>query len=133
MNIFGIGSWEFLILIVLAAVLIGPDRMPEYLGKFRQFVRSAREMAEGAKTQLKEQMGPEFQDVDWRQYDPRQYDPRRIVRDALGEEVSDTLGVPKALETGEEAAQVAGAAAPVAVQTMRYDPDRATPFDFDAT
>ena len=29
------------------------------------------------------EMGPEFDDVDWRQYDPRQYDPRRIVREAL--------------------------------------------------
>ena len=120
-------------LIVLAAVLIGPERLPEYLTKFRQFVRSAREMAEGAKTQLKEQMGPEFQDVDWRQYDPRQYDPRRIVRDALGEDVADTLGVPQTQQAVDPAAQAAGVIAPVAVQTLRYDPDRATPFDFDAT
>lgn len=135
MNFFGISSWEFLILIVIAAVLIGPERLPEYLAKFRQFVRSAREMAEGAKTQLKEQMGPEFQDVDWRQYDPRQYDPRRIVRDALGEDVSDTLGIPQSGQATDAdlAAQAAGAVAPVAVQTARYDPDRATPFDFDAT
>lgn len=135
MNFFGISSWEFLILIVIAAVLIGPERLPEYLAKFRQFVRSARDMAEGAKTQLKEQMGPEFQDVDWRQYDPRQYDPRRIVRDALGEDVSNTLGIPQSQQVleADAAAQAAGMAAPVAVQTVRYDPDRATPFDFDAT
>ena len=40
-------------------------------------------MAEGAKGRLREQMGPEFDDIDWKQYDPRQYDPRRIVREAL--------------------------------------------------
>jgi sec-independent protein translocase protein TatB len=40
-------------------------------------------MAEGARGQLREQMGPEFDDINWRQYDPRQYDPRRIVREAL--------------------------------------------------
>ena len=28
-------------------------------------------------------MGPEFEDINWRQFDPRQYDPRRIVREAL--------------------------------------------------
>ncbi|MFC6713045.1 preprotein translocase subunit TatA [Branchiibius cervicis] len=133
MSFLGIGSWDFLVLIVLAAVLIGPDRMPEYLAKFRQFVRSARDMAEGAKTQLKEQMGPEFQDVDWRQYDPRQYDPRRIVRDALGEDVSDTLGIPQTQAAVDANAHTAAVVAPVAVQAMRYDPDRATPFDLDAT
>ena len=133
MSFLGIGSWDFLVLIVLAAVLIGPDRMPEYLAKFRQFVRSARDMAEGAKTQLKEQMGPEFQDVDWRQYDPRQYDPRRIVRDALGEDVSDTLGIPQTQAAVDASAHTAAVVAPVAVQAMRYDPDRATPFDLDAT
>ena len=36
-----------------------------------------------AKVQLREQMGPDFDDVDWTQYDPLQYDPRRIVREAL--------------------------------------------------
>lgn len=134
MEIFGISTWEFFILIVLAAVLIGPERLPEYLAKFRTFVRSARDMAEGAKTQLKEQMGPEFQDVNWRQYDPRQYDPRRIVRDALGEDVANTLGVPQA-QAATDGAELAAAAvaAPVALQTLRYDPDRPTPFDFDAT
>lgn len=134
MEIFGISTWEFLILIVLAAVLIGPERLPEYLAKFRTFVRSARDMAEGAKTQLKEQMGPEFQDVDWRQYDPRQYDPRRIVRDALGEDVSNTLGIPQAADApmADDASPMMEAA-PVALQTLRYDPDRPTPFDFDAT
>ena len=40
-------------------------------------------MAHNAREQLKEQMGPDFEDVDWTRYDPRQYDPRRIVLEAL--------------------------------------------------
>ncbi len=42
-------------------------------------------MAQEAQHQLKEQMGPDFDDVDWKRHDPRQYDPRRIVREALME------------------------------------------------
>ena len=34
-------------------------------------------------------MGPEFDDIDWRQFDPRQYDPRRIVREALLDDEPD--------------------------------------------
>jgi sec-independent protein translocase protein TatB len=78
-----INGWEFILLIVVAVVVLGPERMPEYAAKLGRLVRQARAMAEGAKGQLREQMGPEFDDIDWKQYDPRQYDPRRIVREAL--------------------------------------------------
>jgi sec-independent protein translocase protein TatB len=79
----GVNGWEFIAIIVLAVVILGPERLPEYAAKLGRLVRQARAMAEGAKGQLREQMGPEFDDIDWRQYDPRQYDPRRIVREAL--------------------------------------------------
>lgn len=82
---FGINGWELLILVVLGVVILGPERLPEYAAKLAQGVRKMRVMAEGAKVQLKDQLGPEYQDINWRQYDPRQYDPRRIVREALQE------------------------------------------------
>lgn len=84
-------GWEFIILIILAVLLLGPDRMPEYAAKLARFVVHARRMANDAKGQLREQMGPEFEDVNWRQYDPRQYDPRRIVKQALLEPLDDTV------------------------------------------
>lgn len=111
-----INGWEFIALIVLAVVILGPERLPEYAAKLGRFVKQARSMAEGAKGQLREQMGPEFDDINWKQYDPRQYDPRRIVREALLEPDAD----------GEDS----GDASPVAVA---HDPQRATPFDVDAT
>ena len=73
----GINGWEFLILIVLAVVILGPERLPEYAAKLAQGVRKLRVMAEGAKVTLKDQLGPEYQDINWRQYDPRQYGRRR--------------------------------------------------------
>lgn len=78
-----INGWELLLLGVLAILVLGPERLPEYAAKLGRFVRQARAMADRAKQQLKEEMGPEFSDVDWRTYDPRQYDPRKIVREAL--------------------------------------------------
>lgn len=128
MEIFGIGTSDLLILIVLAMVLVGPDHLPEYVGKLRTFIRQAREMADGAKSQLKDQMGPEFQDIDWRAYDPRQYDPRKIVRDALFDSPGDGAT--------PDADAVPPTPAPYlnpANDFRRFDPDRATPFDHDAT
>ncbi len=76
---------ELAIIIVLAIIIIGPQRMPEYAAKLARGIRQMRVMADGARSQLRDQMGPEFEDINWRQYDPRQYDPRKIVRDALRE------------------------------------------------
>src|SRR4051812_18826184 len=78
-----VNGWEFVLLIVIGVVVLGPERLPDYAAKLGRLVRQARAMAEGARGQLREQMGPEFDDINWRQYDPRQYDPRRIVREAL--------------------------------------------------
>jgi sec-independent protein translocase protein TatB len=52
-------------------------------------------MAQGASQQMREELGPEFDEIDWRKLDPRQYDPRRIVREALSDSVDpdDPLGV----------------------------------------
>ena len=80
---FGLTFDKLLIIGIIALVLIGPDRLPGYAAKLGQLVRSLRDMANGAKSRLREEMGPEFDDIDWRQRDPRQYDPRRIIRDAL--------------------------------------------------
>lgn len=134
---------EFLLLIVLALVILGPDKLPEYAAKLAHLVRNARDMAEGAKSQIKEEMGPGFADVDWRALDPRQYDPRRIVREALatpgGAEVAAapaTRGEPAETQGGRaanEAAIAGGGAGSVLPRGQAFDPGRPTPWDVDAT
>jgi sec-independent protein translocase protein TatB len=91
--LFDINGWELLLLGVLAILVLGPERLPDYAAKFGRFVRQAREMADRAKQQLKDEMGPEFSDIDWRAYDPRQYDPRKIVRDALAAPAEEPVAV----------------------------------------
>ena len=69
-------------------------------------------------------MGPEFEDVDWRQFDPRQYDPRRIVREAL-------LDDPTPDAAASPASRQSGVMAPV--PQPFHDPAKPTPWDADAT
>ena len=126
MDVFDINGWEFLVLLVVAVFVIGPERMPEYAAKLAKLVRQLRDLADTAKVQLREQMGPDFDDVDWKQYDPRQYDPRRIVREALMDEGSDD-GQPSS--PGD--VQAGGFKAPSSFK--RHDPDKPTPYDEEAT
>jgi Tat protein translocase TatB subunit len=72
---FGINGTEMVILVVVALVVIGPKRLPEYAQKLRDFVRQMRRMAEGAKDSVRRDFGDDFKDVDWQKLDPRQYDP----------------------------------------------------------
>jgi sec-independent protein translocase protein TatB len=84
--VFGLSGEKLLILGVLAAMILGPDRLPEYARKLAQFIKSLRKMADGAQSLLKDELGEGFEDVDWKKLDPRQYDPRRIIREALLED-----------------------------------------------
>lgn len=132
-----INGYEILILLVIAVVVLGPDKLPDYAARLGQLVRNLRGYAEGAKGQLREQMGPEFDDIDWKQYDPRQYDPRRIVREALrDDDGTDLFGLGSSPATQEPPvehldAEYDPAAFPVR-GGHRYDPTF-TPFDVDAT
>ena len=66
--------------------MIGPSRLPEYTQKLANIVKEVRRMASGAREQIKEEVGIDIDEVDWKKYDPRQYDPRRIIKEALLED-----------------------------------------------
>jgi sec-independent protein translocase protein TatB len=81
--VFGINGAEFVVLLVVAVIIIGPERLPRYAEQLGGFVRSARGYVRDAKARVDAEIGEEIGDVDWSKLDPRQYDPRRIVREAL--------------------------------------------------
>jgi len=83
--LFGISGNEFIVLLAVAAVVLGPERLPQYVQQLTRLVRELRRMAQGASEQVRAELGPEFDEVDWRKLDPRQYDPRRIMREALAD------------------------------------------------
>lgn len=129
MTLFNLTSTEIVLLVVLAVVILGPRRLPGYASRLAQLVRQARAMAEGAKNQIREEMGPAFDDVDWRQLDPRQYDPRRIVREALADPAPKAVGA-----SSSSSGAGAGAQGPVVNPHLRvHDPSRPTPYDVEAT
>ncbi len=88
---------KLLVIGVLAVFLLGPERLPHYTAQLARLVKSLKAMADGAKDRMREEMGPEFDDLDWKKLDPRQYDPRRIVREALFDD-SDAVSPPVAAE-----------------------------------
>lgn len=126
---FGINGPEFIILLVIGVLVIGPQRLPEYTQKLANIVKELRRMAAGAQEQLREETGVDLNEVDWRKYDPRQYDPRKIIRDAL----LDDDSAPGATAAAVPAAASAGAPSPAPVVVERLQAGERAPFDSEAT
>lgn len=77
---------KIIVIAVIAAFLIGPQRLPAAAAALGRMVRRLRSLAEDTTSRIREEAGPEFDEIDWKALDPRQYDPRRIIRDALAVE-----------------------------------------------
>jgi sec-independent protein translocase protein TatB len=134
---FGLTFDKLIIIAVIAVFLVGPDRLPAYAAQLARMVKGLRSMADGAKDRMREEMGPEFDEVDWKKLDPRQYDPRRIIREAL-------LDDPAAGTTGAAAAASVDTEKPVsaeppsnryvesAYETRQRKLGKARPAPFDA-
>ncbi len=123
---FDINGWEVIVIALLGVLILGPERLPVYAAKLGQWVRQLRQMADNARGQLNEQMGPEFAEMDWSAYDPRQYDPRRIVREALADSPpSEPDGSPVEASTKPVSGQMA--------TPSTWDPTKPVPWDSDAT
>ena len=80
---FGLTFEKLVIIGIIAVFLLGPERLPYYASQLARLTKTVRGMANGAKERMREEMGPDFDEVDWKKLDPRQYDPRRIIREAL--------------------------------------------------
>jgi sec-independent protein translocase protein TatB len=115
----GINGAEFLVLAVIVLLVVGPERLPEYAAQLGRLVRELRRMAMGARDQVRAELGPEFDDVDWTKLDPRQYDPRRIVREALAD-VWDDDDMPAGPATSKIPGGAAAAASSTAVSRGRH-------------
>jgi sec-independent protein translocase protein TatB len=116
--VFGLTFEKLLIIGVIAVFVIGPERLPAYSAKFGQFVRKLKEMSSGAKDRIKEELGDDFDEEEWKKLDPRQYDPRRIIREALLDDAPLTK---------------APLAAPVVKKPVMRDANASTPFDLEST
>ncbi|SFT38930.1 Sec-independent protein translocase TatB [Arthrobacter sp. ov118] len=134
----GINGPEFLLLLIIGLLVIGPSRLPEYTQKLANIVKEVRRMASGAREQIKEEVGIDIDEVDWKKYDPRQYDPRRIIKEALLEDDTKPVstGAPAAVSTA--AVSTAAAATAVAEHrparpVERLPEGEPAPFDAEAT
>jgi sec-independent protein translocase protein TatB len=78
---FGMGFAEISVIMVLALLLFGPDKLPDLAKQAGGFVRTVRKMADNAKNDLGRELGEDFSDLDLRSLDPREIVRRNFLDD----------------------------------------------------
>jgi sec-independent protein translocase protein TatB len=86
--VFDIGTGELLALAVLALLVLGPEKLPQYAAEAARFIRQLRKMANEARTEVTRELGPELEGLDLRDLNPRSL-VRKHLLDPLDDDDDD--------------------------------------------
>ena len=117
---FDLSISKLLVLAVIALVVFGPKELPKVAAQAGRALRDLRRIAEGAKNDLREGLGPEFAD-----FEIEDLNPKRFVQKHLFDELNGDS------RTGTTAA--AQAPRPARTSTTLLAPGERAPYDPDAT
>jgi sec-independent protein translocase protein TatB len=84
-----IGWGEIFVLGMLALIIFGPERLPGLAKDAAKALKQIRETAQGARTQLKSELGPEFADVDLESLNPRTFVRKHLLEGIDDDPFSD--------------------------------------------
>ncbi|MFL6160847.1 MAG: sec-independent translocase [Jatrophihabitantaceae bacterium] len=153
---FNIGPFEMLVLAAVALIVFGPDKLPQLAKDAARMLRTLRDLAHGARSQLNDELGPEFADFDLRSLNPRTairnallgdedltaLNPREAISRALRGEDEPT-GAPSNPRSGSGPNPPSGSGPnprngsgpnpPSGVTAQQPAPGRPAPYDADAT
>ncbi|GAB3207452.1 sec-independent translocase [Marinactinospora thermotolerans] len=70
---FNIGAGEFIVLAVLALLVFGPDQLPKAAAQAGRALRQLRKLADSAKNDIQQGLGPEFKDFEVEDLNPKRF------------------------------------------------------------
>jgi sec-independent protein translocase protein TatB len=82
--LFDLSITKLLILGLIGLMIFGPDQLPKIAAQAGRALRDLRRLADNARADLNESLGPEFSDFDF-----NDLNPRRFVRKHLLEDLDD--------------------------------------------
>ena len=123
---FDLSVTKLLVLAVIALVVFGPKELPKIASQAGRALRDLRRIAEGAKQDLREGLGPEFEDFDF-----DDLNPRRFVQKHLLDEPVTTATQANMSSAGTVAAANGASGSNGARATLEDGAD--PPFDLEAT
>lgn len=88
MEFFGISGAEFLVILIVATIVLGPEAITGALRGFRKVVDAAKGFSARVREETSEDLkATGFQDMDLSAFDMSGLDPRQMIREAVQEEM----------------------------------------------
>jgi sec-independent protein translocase protein TatB len=140
--VFDLSITKLLFLAVIALVIFGPNELPRIARQAGRALRDLRQIAEGAKADLREGLGPEFQDFDFEDLNPRRFVQKHLFEDPATEGAGDPAVAAMAAvtsATSPDATSASAAMVPNGKASLSETPapgegvDDRPPFDLEAT
>jgi sec-independent protein translocase protein TatB len=134
--VFNIGPLELMVLAVVGLIVLGPDRLPGLARDAARMIRTLRDLAQGARTQLRDELGPEFADIDLRNLNPRTALQRAVLGDDVDLSKLSPRGFLQDTLLGDDSADSGPVSMTKPVARPAEAPagrDEQAPFDSDAT
>jgi sec-independent protein translocase protein TatB len=78
--VFGIGVPEAMVIAVVALLVFGPDRLPDFARQAGRMVRQVRALTRQARDDIRSELGPDYAD-----FELTDLDPRRAIRKHIQE------------------------------------------------
>ena len=140
---FDLSVTKILVLAVIALIVFGPNELPKVASQAGRMLRDLRRIAEGAKADLREGLGPEFENFDFEDLNPKTFVRKHLFDEAEQQALFDQFKASTDLTTEPVATGAAGqpngngngngngASNGAARSTIRDGEE--PPFDFEAT
>jgi sec-independent protein translocase protein TatB len=93
--VFGVGLPELAVILVVAVIVFGPDRLPDFARQAGRMLRQLRDFSNAARDDIRKELGPEFAD-----FELTDLDPRRAVRKYMSDVMDDDPGETVPLKRG---------------------------------
>jgi sec-independent protein translocase protein TatB len=77
--LFDLSITKILVLGLLGLVIFGPDQLPKLAAQAGRALRDLRRLADSAKADLSESLGPEFRDFDFNDLNPRSFVRKHLL------------------------------------------------------
>lgn len=94
---FGVGLSEMALVAFVAIIAFGPDRLPVLAKQAGIMLRKARAMANSARDEIRDELGPDYADLELRDLDPRNIVRRHII-EAMEDEDARPVAEPALAE-----------------------------------
>ncbi len=92
---FDLSISKLLILAVIALIIFGPNELPKIAGQAGRALRDLRRIAEGAKNDLREGLGPEFADFEIEDLNPKRFVQKHFLDDLNGDAAKTAAQSPR--------------------------------------